>query len=260
PDRTLLAMGVSNICSSLIGGLTIIPGIIKSTTCIVSGGRTAWINFYNALFLIAFLALGASLINLIPLAALSAVLVHIGYKLAGPHKWKYVASVGKEQLLVFITTIFVTLQVDLLLGIFAGMLVKLLVVAFYACRTAIQKHESLPQSVRSIFKNPVAETCSKNGVYYVKLNAPLTCFNSLKLRAVLDQIPEHAQAVQVEIGPEVSLIDHSVSLYLQSLKGDLNRLGRKMEIKGAEALHSNSAEPTSFKYRETPRARLAAGF
>ena len=40
-DRTLLAMGISNICSSLIGGLTIIPGIIKSTTNIVSGGRTA---------------------------------------------------------------------------------------------------------------------------------------------------------------------------------------------------------------------------
>ena len=66
PDRTLMAMGVSNICSSLAGGLTIIPGGVKSKLCIVSGGRTLWANFYNALFLIAYLFAGKGLINLIP--------------------------------------------------------------------------------------------------------------------------------------------------------------------------------------------------
>ena len=48
PNRTLFAMGVSNMCSSMAGGLTIIPGGVKSTTCILSGGRTQWANFYNA--------------------------------------------------------------------------------------------------------------------------------------------------------------------------------------------------------------------
>ncbi len=87
-------MGIANICSSLIGGLTIIPGIIKSTTCIVAGGRTAWVNFYNAVFLIIFLLLASDLIRLIPLSALSAILMHIGYKLAGPHKWRSMAQIG----------------------------------------------------------------------------------------------------------------------------------------------------------------------
>ena len=39
PDRTLLAMGVSNGASSLLGGLTIIPGIVKCTANILGGGR-----------------------------------------------------------------------------------------------------------------------------------------------------------------------------------------------------------------------------
>ena len=70
PNRTLLAMGFSNMASSLAGGLTIIPGGVKSTTAILSGARTQWCNFYNAIFLIIFLLLGRGLINLIPYSAL----------------------------------------------------------------------------------------------------------------------------------------------------------------------------------------------
>jgi carbonic anhydrase len=55
PNRVLLAMGISNICSSMAGGLTIIPGGVKSTACIEGGGKTLWANFYNAIFLILFL-------------------------------------------------------------------------------------------------------------------------------------------------------------------------------------------------------------
>jgi len=51
-------MGISNILSSVAGGLTIIPGGVKSTTCIVTGGKTLWANFYNAIFLLLYLFLG----------------------------------------------------------------------------------------------------------------------------------------------------------------------------------------------------------
>ena len=40
PNVTLRTMGVSNILSGLVGGLTIIPGGVKSTANIIAGGRT----------------------------------------------------------------------------------------------------------------------------------------------------------------------------------------------------------------------------
>ena len=126
PDRTLMAMGVSNICSSLAGGLTIIPGGVKSKLCIVSGGRTLWANFYNALFLIAFLFAGKGLINLIPYSALAAILIHTGYKMFEPKVWLHVLHIGPEQFFVFSVTVATTLATDLLVGIFAGMAVELL--------------------------------------------------------------------------------------------------------------------------------------
>ena len=60
PDRTLLAMGVSQHVLEPLGGLTIIPGIVKSTANIMGGGRTQWANFFNACFLSSFLFLAAT--------------------------------------------------------------------------------------------------------------------------------------------------------------------------------------------------------
>ena len=103
PDRTLLAMGVSNVASSLLGGLTIIPGMVKTTANVLGGGRTQWANFYNACFLLTFLLLGRDLINMVPMAVLAAILVFIGYKLCKPAVWLHVARVGTEQFVVFTT-------------------------------------------------------------------------------------------------------------------------------------------------------------
>src|SRR4051794_24172385 len=110
PNRTLRAMGISNLCSSLAGGLTIIPGGVKSTTSILSGGRTQWANFYNACFLIIYLVLGRGLINMMPYTTLGAIVLYTGYRLCAPKVWKHVAHIGSEQLLVFATTVLVTVS------------------------------------------------------------------------------------------------------------------------------------------------------
>ncbi len=78
PNKTLNAMGISNMCSSMAGGLTIIPGGVKSTTAILAGARTQWANFYNACFLIIYLLLGRNLINMMPYAALGAIVLYTG--------------------------------------------------------------------------------------------------------------------------------------------------------------------------------------
>ena len=126
PNRTLHAMGISNLCSSLAGGLTIIPGGVKRTTGILSGARTQWANFYNACFLIAYLLLARNLINLMPYTVLGAIVLFTGFKLCAPKVWKHVAHIGSEQLFVFATTVLVTITTDLLWGIAAGIAAKLL--------------------------------------------------------------------------------------------------------------------------------------
>ena len=122
-------MGVSNMCSSMAGGLTIIPGGVKSTTGIVGGARTQWANFYNAMFLILYIAVGRNVINMMPLSVLGAIVLYIGYKLCAPRVWKHIAHIGSEQLFVFTATVLVTVTTDLLWGIAAGIVTKLVLEA-----------------------------------------------------------------------------------------------------------------------------------
>ena len=164
PNRVLLAMGISNICSSLAGGLTIIPGGVKSKACIEGGGRTLWANFFNAIFLIIYLVVATPLINRIPYAALAAVLIHTGYKLCRPAIWKHTARLGREQIALFALTVVVTLLTDLLWGIIFGVVAKFLMTLLLISKS-VQGGSSMangqgspPPPVRAsdLFRNPVS--------------------------------------------------------------------------------------------------------
>jgi len=256
PDRTLLAMGVSNICSSLAGGLTIIPGGVKSKVCIMAGGRTLWANFYNALFLLLYLFAATRLINLIPLGALAAVLIHTGYKMCEPHLWRHMAHVGREQLAVFTVTIVATLCTDLLWGIGIGMLAKLILhVSFTwpAKQNLSEEPVRLGQGlfdtlrcVATLFRNPVSQREMRGLAYNLYCDKPLVCFNWQFLSQELANTPAEAQALFVHITPDVRLVDHTTLDNLIAFGREFRGSGRgPMEIVGLEQMWSKSEHASS---------------
>jgi MFS superfamily sulfate permease-like transporter len=248
PDRTLLAMGTSNILSSLAGGLTIIPGGVKSKLCIVSGGRTLWANFYNALFLIAFLLFGRGLINLIPYSALAAVLIYTGYRMCEPKIWAHIAHVGPEQLLLFAVTIAVTLSTDLLMGIFVGLAVKFALDILLTSRhvwTRFGRPMTYAEVARYglhhlalLFRNPVVRREYVDGSYHLYFDRPIICFNSIHLNRELDRVPADATEVQVHIGQGVAMIDHTSCDSLMYFVEQFERSGNcQVEITGLSRMH-----------------------
>ena len=79
-----------------------------------------------SIFILIFLLLAVPLLEMIPNTALAAMLITVAFKLAHPMELVHIFKIGKEQLGIFLVTIFFTLFEDLLLGIFAGMLVKMI--------------------------------------------------------------------------------------------------------------------------------------
>jgi len=215
PDRTLLAMGVSNVASSVVGGLTIIPGIVKSTANILGGGRTQWANFYNACFLLTFLLLGRELINMVPLSVLAAILVFIGYKLCKPAVLRNVARVGTEQFVVFSVTVLVTVTTDLLMDIVAGVILELVLNLWYVglWHTLRNGSESARPSLAgrflSLFRNPVSQREFGDGAYHLYLDGPLVCFNLFHVIRELGQLPHDTRAVYLHLSSRVPLVDHT---------------------------------------------------
>ena len=276
PNRTLNAMGISNVCSSMAGGLTIIPGGVKSTTAILSGARTQWANFYNASFLILYLLLGRNLINMIPHSALGAIVLFTGYKLCAPKVWKHIAHIGGEQLFVFTTTVLVTVTTDLLWGIAAGIVAKLLLEV--AIVTRVERgnpdgREPIGRMLRrrlgetgELFRDPVVKSVSSGNSYHMYFGRPMVCFNSMHLNRELTAIPGGATSVFMHVTDMVTLIDHTTATMLLEFVDNFKQSGRGIAtIVGLDELralsHSNAAmrvsEPVLAKDRADAMTELA---
>ncbi len=126
-DKDLIGMGIGTMIAGAIGGLPIITVIVRSTVNVTNNAKTKWSNFYHGVLLILFLFLLTPIIQTIPLAALAAILVYIGFRLASPTVFRKIYEMGMEQLLFMITTLVITLYSDLLWGIIGGTLFTLLV-------------------------------------------------------------------------------------------------------------------------------------
>ena len=258
PNRTLFAMGVCNICSSIVGGLTIIPGGVKSKVCIVGGGRTLWANFYNAIFLLLFLFVAKDLINLIPLSALAAILIYTGWKLCEPRIWRHIAHIGREQLIPFSVTVVGSLAIDLLWGIGLGMLSKLImnvVLANIAAQRVPEQHQSLtalllsvPRKIKAQFRNPIVGRALNNKDYHLFFGHPIVCFNTLAVSRELSRIPPQAEHVFLHVTRDVLLIDHTSCENLAQLVAERNAFGPvHFELVDFEYLQKKSLHNTGLR-------------
>jgi MFS superfamily sulfate permease-like transporter len=252
PDRTLLAMGASNMASSMLGGLTIIPGIVKSTANVIGGGRTQWANFYNACFLLTFLIFGRDLMNMVPKAVLASILVFVGYKLCRPKVWMHMAKVGKEQLFIFASTVLVTVTTDLLIGIAVGVGVKLFLCLWYNLpaeggRDAGQR--GLIRRFTDLVRNPVGQREYADGIYNLYLKRPMVCFNLFHLIREIDRIPPDAKEVNLHITEDVTMIDHTTceSLFHYLESSESSQVSHRLELPGFAQMRPTSQDTTCIR-------------
>jgi MFS superfamily sulfate permease-like transporter len=175
-NRDLLSVGVANTLVAAIGGLPMISEIVRSRANVDSGATGRQANFFHGLFLLVFVAFAPSLLGLIPLAALAAMLVYTGARLASPGEFKHAYEIGRDQLLLFVTTMVVTLVEDLLVGVAAGLALK---VALHLFRGA---------ALKDMFRSPVVHHI-ENDTLYVKVQGSATFMNFLPVRRLLTSGP-----------------------------------------------------------------------
>ncbi|WP_419213003.1 SulP family inorganic anion transporter [Maribacter sp. X9] len=122
-NRELLAQGVGNIVSGLIGGLPVTQVIVRSSANIQSGGRTKLSAIIHGFLLLISVILIPTLLNMIPLSVLAAILFVVGFKLAKPSLFKKMYLLGWKQFLPFIVTVLGLVFTDMLMGILLGLAV-----------------------------------------------------------------------------------------------------------------------------------------
>ena len=124
-NRELLAQGVGNTVSGLIGGLPITQVIVRSSANIQTGNATKMSAILHGAWLMVFFLLAPTLLTYIPLGSLAAVLFVVGYKLAKPATFKRIYESGMKHFIPFAITILAIVFIDLLKGLGIGLVVAL---------------------------------------------------------------------------------------------------------------------------------------
>lgn len=125
PNRELVAQGIGNMVSGLVGGLPLTSVIARSSVNIQAGSATKLSAILHGLFMLISVFFLSSAINLIPLASLAAILLITGYKLAKVTLFKTMYKKGWGQFIPFVTTIVAILFTNLLVGTLIGLAVSL---------------------------------------------------------------------------------------------------------------------------------------
>ncbi len=218
-NKDLIAIGIGNTVSAVLGGLPMISEVARSSSNVNNGAKTRWANFFHGFFILAFVILAAPIIELIPNAALAAMLITVGIKLAHPKEFIHTFDIGKEQLAIFLTTIFFTLFEDLLVGIAAGIVLKMIIHLFNGT------------PISSFFKAPTQVSFEGNN-YLIEIDKAAIFTNFLGIKRKLDEIPSGFNVV-IDL-QKTKLVDHSVMESLHHFKDAYELNGGKVRIKGLE--------------------------
>ena len=96
-NKDLLGIGVATVVSGFLGGLPVTAVIARSSVNITNGAATKWSNFMHGLIVLLFVAVFSGLIQMVPLAALAAILLFTGYRLTAPRVFERAYQQGWEQ-------------------------------------------------------------------------------------------------------------------------------------------------------------------
>ncbi len=179
-NRELKAQGIGNMLSGLVGGLPVTSVIVRSSANINAGARTKLSTIIHGALLLVCAASIPVVLNLIPKAALAAILIFTGYKLCNPKVFKHMWKGGWTQFIPFVVTAVAVVGIDLLKGVGIGLLISI----FYILRQNMR----IPfYYVRSSYKT--------GDVVKLTLAQEVSFLNKASIMDTLDNIPENSSVI-----------------------------------------------------------------
>lgn len=230
-NKDLIAVGIGNSLSGLLGGLPMISEVARSSANVGNGAKTRWANFFHGLFLLLAVLIAVPVIEMIPNAALAAMLTFVGFKLAHPKEFMHMFHVGKEQFVIFTATVVVTLATDLLVGVGTGIVLELIINLVNGA------------SVKNLFKSDVTVSKHDGDNYTVHVNSGLMFSNILGFKKVFAELPQ-GKHITIDVS-KAEIVDHTSILTLNGLVEDYKDNFGTVKVEGFNNHKQLGHAPTS---------------
>lgn len=125
-NQELVAQGIANMVSPLIGGIPATGAIARTMTNINNGGRTPVAGIAHAIVLALIYLFLMPLVKFIPMACLAGILVVVSYNMSEWRSFKAILKNPKSDIIVLLVTFFLTVIFDLTIAIEVGVLIACL--------------------------------------------------------------------------------------------------------------------------------------
>ncbi len=179
-NAELRAQGIGNMLSGFIGGLPITSVIVRSSANINAGAETKRATIIHGSLLLICVAAVPALLNHIPKASLSAILLFTGYRLCRPAVIRHMWQGGWTQFIPFVATALAVVALDLLKGVGIGLGISV----FYMLR----------QNLRIPFFYQ-RSTFSNGDLIKLTLSQEVSFLNKAAIKETLKQVPAGASVI-----------------------------------------------------------------
>jgi SulP family sulfate permease len=231
PNVELIAQGIANVCSPLVGGLPATGAIARTATNIRSGARTPVAGMIHALTLLAVLLFAAPLAARVPLALLAGILIVVAYNMGEWREIPALLKLPKADIAVWLATFTLTVVADLTVAVEVGMvLAALLFIRRVANTTSVARvtgrliEEGRVHSLQGAAIPPY--------VALYRIHGPFLFGATDKLSRISDHIKTLPPIVVVRLR-HVPAMDASGLQALEDLADQLKESGRALLLCGA---------------------------
>ena len=221
PNRELVAQGIGNIAAGLFGSL---PGSVSTMGTLVNiraGGTTRLSGVLCALLLLALVLGFGGLVETVPLAALAGVLMKVGWEIID---WRLLVSAHRfhrGHLLVMLTTMSLTVFVDLVTAVAIGLIAAGMIIARELEQLELDSVVSVPLLDQTFLY--AGDGSDRSDPYAARvgmlaLRGAFTVASAHKLvDAVGDDIKQH-EVVILDFS-QTTYIDDSAAMVIEQLLG-----------------------------------------
>lgn len=237
-NRELIAQGIGNVTSGLIGGLPITQVVVRSSANIQSGGKTKLSALMHGILILLSAFLIPGILNLVPLSSLAAILFVVGFKLAKPAIFRQMLKKGRSEFLPFIVTIGGIIFTDLLVGIVMGLVTGVMYILWNNYR--------IPYHF-----NP--EEYEEGKPISIQLSEDVSFLNKAGILNTLNHLPESSKII-ID-GSRVASIHPDILEMLEDFKHNAEVKGIQFEVVG---LGSSKKEDTVKKFKKVVRKKPGA--
>jgi MFS superfamily sulfate permease-like transporter len=213
-NRELKAQGVANVLAGLVGALPITAVIVRSSANATAGARTRLSAILHGVLLLVAALFLAPVLQHIPLAALAAVLIAMGWKLTRPGLLLEQARRGLDQSLPFGATIVAILLTDLLVGVLFGIAVGVYFV------------------VRSNFHSALVITRDGENLL-IRFAKDVSFLNKPTLVSTFAEVPEGTH-VLID-GTRAQFVDHDILECIEEFLETAPRRGIHVDVRRSQA-------------------------